>query len=257
MLIGGVDNGDYRWLMKNEGRARYWSCPKDSQRGDRAIIYVSSPHSEVVATAEIQSQARPGDELNMQWRYGAKIGGIKLLPAPIPLAELKALCPEWRWLNYPRAYAYIPLAESKRLERRARLETPPVENAQVEVVGAGFGSIETNRLVERAAINAVSRYFRSEGANVKSRELEKCGYDLDVRNGRGTLHVEVKGVSNAGLSFPITEGEVRCAKSDSKFRLAVVTNALEPSRRKIHIFTGRQFLAKFKRRPIAHIATLT
>jgi hypothetical protein len=64
------------------------------------------------------------------------------------------------------------------------------------------------------------------------------------------LHVEVKGVSGAGLQFPITANEVGCARSDSAFQLAIVTEA-RTRKRHIDCFTGKQFLKRFKLHPLA------
>jgi hypothetical protein len=254
MLIGGVDNDDYEWLLQNDGQKEPWSCLKDAQVGDPVLIYVAAPHSQIIAAAHVLKPPVPGHKLSMKWPYAAIIGPIRLLASPIPLAEAKRLCPDWAWLNYPRHGAYIPSREAKTLLRRAQLKSPPVENADVEVTGAGFGDPETNRRVERAAVEAVKRYFKRKDYTVRSREQEKCGYDLEVRNGRSTLHVEVKGVSNGSLAFPITEGEVRCAKTDPQFRLAVVTEALTVKHRKIHLYSGQQFVRQFTRRPLAYMA---
>jgi hypothetical protein len=231
---------DYGWLLRSEGKtADRWSCPKRAQVGDLAFIYVAGPKSQVVAMARVRKPPRPGHEAGSQWRYVTRIGPIKLLPAPISLAELKELCPDWGWLRYPRAYAYVPAKDAKRLLRRSRLKSPPAENAEVEVSGAGFGDPDTNRRIERAAVDAVKRHYKRGGFKVRSCERDNLGYDLEVKNGRTTLHVEVKGISGAGIRFPITAGEVNCAARDASFRLAVVTDALNGRSRKVHIYTGR------------------
>jgi len=78
--------------------------------------------------------------------------------------------------------------------------------------GAGFGSIENNRKVEKAAIDFVTQHLRQKGYDVESREKECIGYDLDATHQKQkTLHVEVKGVSGGQVHFPITANEVRSA----------------------------------------------
>jgi hypothetical protein len=69
------------------------------------------------------------------------------------------------------------------------------------------------------------------------------------------LHVEVKGMSGAGLKFPITYKDVECAKRDRTFRLAVVTNALYVKIRRIELMTGGEFLRRFNPRELSYIAT--
>src|SRR5260370_29233546 len=68
--------------------------------------------------------------------------------------------------------------------------------ATVTVSGAGFGTPEQNRQVEKAACKAVKEYFRKRGFKISSREKECLGYDFDeYRNGQ-TSNVEVKGISD-------------------------------------------------------------
>jgi hypothetical protein len=123
----------------------------------------------------------------------------------------------------------------------------------VSISGGGFGSKETSRLTELAACKAVRRHFEAKGYAVESRERENLGYDFEVTQGNETLHVEVKGISGALLRFPITANEVRCARADEKFRLAVVTEAITP-RRTIRVFSRKAFLDTFALSPIAYFA---
>lgn len=88
--------------------------------------------------------------------------------------------------------------------------------------GAGFGSIEENRRVERAAIRAVSALYRERGWRVTSREALHLGYDLLCTERNSTHHVEVKGIRGSLCSFPITANETQAAEADPNFRLCVV-----------------------------------
>jgi hypothetical protein len=92
--------------------------------------------------------------------------------------------------------------------------------------GAGFGRSEENRKVEEAAVNLVSETYRQEGWLVESVEEKRCSFDLHcVRHGE-EAHVEVKGVAGAERQFVITAGELRRAREDDRFVLALVTLAL-------------------------------
>jgi hypothetical protein len=256
MLIGGsaATNDDHGWLLAHERRNTTWSCPKHARVGDQVFNYIVAPVSQVLATARVITKPRPGHEIGSVWRYVGRIGSIRLLRSPIPLSELKELCPNWAWLRYPRAYAYIPDRDARMIKSRAtqrvrELPTPIESNQR-----AGFGCWEDNRRVEKAAVAAVARHYRSKGYVVESRETECIGYDLDVRKGRLVLHVEVKGISNEFPSFPITANEVRRAESDDAFRLAIVTSALAPRDRRIRILKGTTFLRDYSRTALPFMA---
>lgn len=68
--------------------------------------------------------------------------------------------------------------------------------------GGGFGSVETNRRVEKAAIEFVRRYYEQDGWSVLSVEAEKVGYDLRCERGEEQVHVEVKGTCSSSKSHP-------------------------------------------------------
>ena len=70
--------------------------------------------------------------------------------------------------------------------------------------GGGFGSVETNRQVEKAAIDFVERHYEKSGWTVTSVEAEKVGYDLRCDKGDVQQHVEVKGTQGEELCFIIT-----------------------------------------------------
>lgn len=256
MLIGGSErtNNDIAMLRRSEGKSRYWSCPKEAQVGDRVMIYVAAPISSIVATAEVKSLPVSGSERGRIWRYMAKIGPIRLLASPIPFDEMRRLCPRWKWLNYPRAYAYVPPKEAKALLKRASQRTTPTAEVVASANGAGFGSPEQNRKVEKAAVKEVTNFYKQRGHTVRSREKDNLGYDLDVSKGSRVLHVEVKGASGTIPAFPITCGEVARAKSDNEFVLAVVTNALKPRLRKLKRYSAEEFLRRHALTPIAFMA---
>jgi hypothetical protein len=121
--------------------------------------------------------------------------------------------------------------------------------------GAGFGKPETNKKVERAAVEHVTCDYVSRGWTVQSREVEKCGYDLLCRKGRDEEHVEVKGVQGGVVSFIITRGERQTAKNDSEFVLCVVTSALS-SKPKLWPYRPNEIESLFKFEPLAYQAKL-
>jgi len=123
---------------------------------------------------------------------------------------------------------------------------------QAQNVGGGFGSSETNRKVEQAAISCVTTHYKERGWLIESVESEKRGFDLLCTKSNIQEHVEVKGIQGGLISFIITAGEVRQSRSDENFVLCVVTSAL--STPKLHKFTAKEFNEQFALEVIAYRA---
>lgn len=120
--------------------------------------------------------------------------------------------------------------------------------------GAGFGTPENNRRVEQAAIATAMKWYKDQGWQVRSVEVDKCGYDLECCRNNAEDHVEVKGVQGNEPAFIITAGEVTNLMLDRKHVTAVVTNALsrEPL---LTRFSRDEFLSNFDLEPLAYRAT--
>jgi hypothetical protein len=150
----------------------------------------------------------------------------------------------------------IAADDARRLLRAARSTyrvdiDDAARQAGESVSGGGFGTVEENRKVEAAAIKHVREYFRAHGCAVHDVSAEKCGYDLECRRGRVTLHVEVKGTRGPEQKFILTRNEERTWKSDRHYRLALVTNAL--SSPTLFQFRGPRALARIYLEPIAYV----
>jgi hypothetical protein len=236
--------------MHRSERAVYWSAPKLTQPGDTILFYVEEPVSAIVAVGKAMSGTRP---TSSKW-HEAKIGAIRKLEPPIGLKKFRQMFPDWAWLKHVNMFAYVSPGRAKALLKKCRqIEAARQTNGTTRRVGAGFGNAETNRLVEQAACGTVRERFEKRGYKVISREKENLGYDFDVTRNGEAIHVEVKGVSGSILKFPITANEIACARTDSKFRLAIVTEARTP-RKKVHIFGRRDFLKGFGLTPLAYFA---
>ena len=116
--------------------------------------------------------------------------------------------------------------------------------------GGGFGSVETNRRVEKAAIEFVTRHYEEDGWTVGSVEAQKVGYDLRCDKGNEQAHVEVKGTQGSDICFIITAAEVRNAMIDRKHVTCVVTAALTAAP-KMFTYTRDDFAKKIQLVPIA------
>jgi hypothetical protein len=121
--------------------------------------------------------------------------------------------------------------------------------------GGGFGSVETNRRVEKAAIEFVTRRYEEDGWTVRSVEAQKLGYDLRCDKGNEQAHVEVKGTLGDDLCFIITAAEVRNVMIDRKHITCVVTAALT-SAPKMFAYTRDDFAKNIQLEPMAFRAQL-
>ncbi|OLT46103.1 hypothetical protein BJF87_23275 [Gordonia sp. CNJ-863] len=109
--------------------------------------------------------------------------------------------------------------------------------------GAGYGDTATNKLVEEAAIDAVTAHYRSLGYRVDDVGSQKIGWDLTCSSRlNGLRRVEVKGVAGREPSILLTRNELRSAREDKYWELAIVTSALtEPT---IAIFTAQDVIQR-------------
>jgi hypothetical protein len=121
--------------------------------------------------------------------------------------------------------------------------------------GGWFGSVETNRRVEKAAVEFVQRHYERQGWQVISVEAQKVGYDLRCEKDGVQEHVEVKGTQGLEVGFIITAGEVRNALIDQRHVTGVVTSALSDAP-KVTFFSKSDFLSKIELEPIAYRAIL-
>ena len=125
--------------------------------------------------------------------------------------------------------------------------------AALRAVGAGFGTPEGNRKVERAAVAFARGHLKKEGWEARSVELKKCGFDLECARGSDRLHVEVKGISGGVCAFILTSGELRRAREDRYFRIYAVTAAIE-KRPSLRVISGPDLETGFKLSPLAWMA---
>lgn len=230
-----------------KGRSVTFSVPRLAAIGDSVLFYLAAPISAIVAAGKAVTAPRATER---KW-YEARIGNIRMLDSPIPLAELRDMFPEWAWLRSVNMFAYVsPFRAGKLLTRsKSRIDSIPARQG-----GAGFGDTKTNRLVEKAAVQKATHHLRDRGYTVRSRELENLGYDLDAMRGAQVLHVEVKGISGSELQFPITANEVRRSKTDPAFRLMAVTQARtrKPS---VYMVSAQQLHRAYRLRALAYLAT--
>ncbi len=226
-------------------------CLKGTVRGDQVWLYCYAPVSAIVGIAEVLGSARPAG-----WRlYETKIGRVRWLRSPTDLDRLRAEFPLWKWLKSCQTPCALDARKSARMRELAGDLVKGSRQPRLRSrSGAGFGSPEANKQVELAAIRRVTRDLRREGYQVRSREQDGVGYDLEATKGRKQLHVEVKGIAGDALQFAITAGELQQARKDAAFELRAVTQA-RTQQAKVHRFPGKAFLKQFHLEAMAYRAT--
>ncbi len=123
------------------------------------------------------------------------------------------------------------------------------QTPDVEVVGRAFGTPETRKAVERAAVDFVTGKLEQRGFTVKNLEKENLGYDLSAVRNRTTLLVEVKGTDSTQPHFFLTRNEDLAANQRPDWRLFIVCNARRnPSH---HEYTADEMRRTFAFDPLA------
>jgi len=102
----------------------------------------------------------------------------------------------------------------------------PVSHISITPSGAGYGDVETNRLIELAAMHLVISTYAADGWDIEDVSDAKCGWVITVRRDASEMHLEVRGVSGPRPSILLTCNEYDTACSDPLWRLAVATRAL-------------------------------
>ncbi|WP_190285273.1 DUF3883 domain-containing protein [Clostridium sp. JN-1] len=115
-----------------------------------------------------------------------------------------------------RVTKFIDNYKKKKLERKTLLKR--------------CTDIDLKKKVETEAVKKVTDYYSDLGYDVKSVEKDNVGWDLEVKQKRTLLKVEVKGTSSGDVSVELTSNEYKNMNlyKDS-YRLAIVTNVLAES----------------------------
>lgn len=188
--------------------------------------------------------------------HGTRIGARQTTSRPYniihtPYDLLKEVPSSLETINTDSKPKDIPSEASSSVS--AQPPPPSTQPSDATNNGAGFGDPEQNRKVEKAVVDFVIETYEGQGFDVERRESQNLGYDLFAIRGSEEWHVEVKGVSGNAPEFPITANEVRCAREDQKWRIAIVVNALEDGRTMIEI-NADDFLQQYDLRPLSYRA---
>lgn len=90
-----------------------------------------------------------------------------------------------------------------------------------------IANAEQRRAVEKAAVDFVTKEYQKRGYQVKSREKENCGWDLDAILNKVTLKLEVKGLGGEGIIHITRNEHDKMEQYKDDYRLCVVFNAIK------------------------------
>lgn len=228
--------GDQIWLVSGEGRPRTY--------------YLNG-------TFQVTELSHAGDEDQMNEVWGSDAERWFQMPVRI---DTEPWFEELRRATGNFAFGLQRIKDVRITQglRDASLDLAeePIEASTSESGSGPFGTPEANKLIEVAAVEAVTEAYRSDGWTVVSHENRKYGYDLHCTNAQVVHHVEVKGVRGRDCSFILTANEMDFSCERNSFRLCVVTNALDHKHRKIEMFTASELASKFDFEPLAFAARL-
>lgn len=223
--------------------------------GDTMIAY-QTDRNELVGIARVKRWRRHGQARQLILEP-VRIIGVKVRP-------LKDHAPRVRRIRALQSGPIRTLYPISRTEAVTLLnaaageiqtDSENIERAASNALrGAGFGTAEENKRVERAAVAHARRQLSASGWSVTDVSRENRGYDLLCRRGRRRLHVEVKGARGSDYQFILTDHEKRVWGKDAAFSLAFVPRALSRGATAV-FFSGPQAQKEFAFRAISYVAT--
>lgn len=143
---------------------------------------------------------------------------LPFLPAPISRSRVQdtAGLTELEVLRSPQGSnpSYLTRAEWRTLQE------------QLPLLAEDDLPFERDDAVEAAAVKAVTVALDADDWTVLSVEKQNLGYDLTARRGGQFRFVEVKGRGPWSLTVRLTRNELRAARDEARWELAVVPDAL-------------------------------
>ena len=240
--------------------------PNGMTKGDTVFMWENDPRCTVVALGElvVPNAGPSGKYRTFKVRYLTN-----QFPGP-NIRELRRVrgISKAYFLKAGPSQTIYPLTRSQGRQLQSLAEekhaadisdtamTKPREEAAINrFLGAGFGSVEENRRVERAAIRTAVKYLRAQGWSIESKERDRVGYDLDCIRMNRKMHVEVKGIRGDAPKFILTAGEHTRVRDDGTFALCIVTRALAPNAT-VELVRANKLGERLTVTPLAYKATL-
>lgn len=247
-----ADGGD--WIEDWSVADNYRSAMMES--GQRALLWVTGNHPELprgfwaagwvtgpvdrnlVGGDQEEGQDAPAEDhgywIDEDYRLKTRLFARLDLPlwdVPVDAADVAAAVPDLEILTQPQM-SNPSWVSAEQLEALLPLLPPwpeaaePVEVIVIDEHGAEAGDPETNAVVELIAMRSVTKDYEARGWRVEDVSRHKVGWDIECTRGQEKHLVEVKGRSTRRPVVLLTRNEVRAAREDSGWMLAVVTDAL-------------------------------
>ena len=240
-------------------KAHWWGTTKvvpelaKASVGDTVFAY-QTDRNELVGVARVVAW-RPQGRYKRLFLKPVRTIGVRVRPlkeANSKVARIPALQPGPIQTLYSISRedaAALLKAAGTQLELAA---DEPESKAEQALKGAGFGTPEQNKLVERAAVRHIVRRYRTQGWSVRDVSSKNHGYDLLCNWSGEELHVEVKGARGDGQQFFLTHKELNAWTTDKYFVLAFVGNALS-AKPSVSFFPGAATQKEFGIQPLSYI----
>jgi hypothetical protein len=246
--------GSTRWSRSNMSRK---IIREEMHPGDLFLAW-QSDRREALGLGRVVNVDPLEDNGSVEWDL--ILEPVERFDPPFPLLDIRASDPElaavaaFRQGPISTLYRTTPEEAAVLLDRCGASAAATANRAlRRSSRGGRFGMPETNKVVEKAAVDLVTQDYVADGWTVESVEADRVGYDLHATKGRQEHHVEVKGVSGPDIRFVFTAGELSRAQGDKRWLLAVVTNARTTAPQLAYL-SGDE-VDSLARRPIAYSVT--
>jgi hypothetical protein len=251
--------GDWAEVFESQD-AQWWGTTKivpelsNARVGDTILAY-QTDRNELVGVARVVGWKHQGKYKRLVLKPVRPIG-VRVRPLKegnMKVARIPALQPGPIRTLYPITQPdAVALLKAAGVHLALAADVPESDAEQV-TKGAGFGTPELNKRVERAAVRRVVRHYKSQGWSVRDVSSENHGYDLICKLSGEKRHVEVKGARGDGQQFIITAKEFNAWSKDRRFVLAFVGNALS-AKPSLSFFPRATSQAEFFIRPLSFLA---
>lgn len=230
-------DGDWAEVFESSG-PQWWGRTRvvpelaNAKVGDKILAY-QTDRNELVGVAKVVRWDREGRYKRLILRPIENIG-VRVRPlkeADSRLARIPAFQPgpihTLYQISTPDALLVLKAARARLADEADEVDAEVSETKKT--AGAGFGTPEENKRVERAAVRHVTRNYEARGWWVRNVGHKNLGYDLICSRSGERRHVEVKGARGEGQQFILTANELETWKRDPHFVLAFVRRALSSS----------------------------
>ena len=190
-----------------------WITPRSASVGDDVVVYIGGYG--FFATGRIYSE--PTKRRDWRNRYGARLGGVKLVSPAISLSSIRAEVPALTWAAYPRSITTPSPKMASQVRRllaeRRRTGLPDLDSLSLR--NAGLAELRAVALIgARARLSGLRRSaitrIRSEAIRLyvlcrANGSCEACGLRGPFKTPDGALYLEphhTRRVADGGPDHP-------------------------------------------------------